>query len=162
MKKLKLHIKIIFVALLIVSCNSDDQTSCVKRLTMDINSEIGIDLKEIYFDSEFTVSISRFTSPNGDGSNDVFGILIVNLNNNEIFQSFSNSNPLEFIKNGELKISNECEELFSTNDTSKLIWNPGFEPPQPEGTYNVELKLTFINETSVNIKETFEVVLFTN
>jgi len=163
MKKLNL-ILILLIGTGNLSCSSDDK-NCLNSKTLDIEfgEEFSVaSTKEIYADSDNKIWISSFTSPNGDGINDTFMIFIRNLNNGEEFDSTLSGNSEEFIKSGELKISNECEEIFSTNNINDLTWYPGYEPPQPEGIYNVNLKLTLLNDTNLDLKDSFEVILTSN
>jgi hypothetical protein len=163
MKKLNLLIGIL-IGFTILSCSSDDN-SCLQSKTLDIafGEELGLNnSKVIYSDSNYKIWISSYTSPNGDGINDEFMLLIRNLENGEEFDSTINNNAIEFISEGELIISNECEEIFSTNNINDLTWYPGYEPPQPEGIYNVNLNLTLANNTNLDLEDTFEVILTSN
>ena len=161
MKRLNLFFTL-FIGLTISSCSSDEQKNCIKNSTIETDFVVELNIKsskEIYSDSNFTISISTYTSPNGDGIRDTFFITIKNLNDNTTFNSLTSNNSEEFIASAELKISNECDEIFSTSDINNLTWYPGYIPPQLEGTYNVDLKMTLIDDTNINLKNSFEVLL---
>ncbi|MFD0837378.1 hypothetical protein ACFQ0I_16485 [Mariniflexile aquimaris] len=160
MKKLTMILALL-IGIGISSCSSDNN-NCLKSKTIDVGviEELKIvSHKEIYADSNYEIWISTFSSPNGDGIRDTFSIIIIDQNSGGEFDSSISINSAEFLKSGELKISNECEEIFSTNNINNLTWYPGYEPPQPEGTYNVNLKLTFANDTTIDITDSFEVIL---
>ncbi|WP_298239515.1 hypothetical protein [uncultured Algibacter sp.] len=160
MKKLTI-IYALLIGIGISSCSSDNN-NCLKSKTIDVGviEELKIvSHKEIYADSNYEIWISTFSSPNGDGIRDTFTIIIIDINNGGEFDSSTSTNAVEFLKSAELKISNECEEIFSTNNINNLTWYPGYQPPQPEGIYNVNLKLTLANDTNIDITDSFEVIL---
>lgn len=172
MKRVIIFIPLVFLFLL--SCSKSDSRSCVDQKTISINNigeEIDYDGLKLVFENEnYKVYFSKYISANGDAYRDGSGIFILKLDtgiaytNWDFLESQINietvSNSADYFSTGSLKISDNCNQLYFTDNIEMLSWFPSYQPVQVEGIYNVELKLKLADNTNVLVNTNVEALRF--
>ncbi len=162
------------VFLFLLSCSSSDSKSCVDAKTISINNieeEIQYDGLKLVFENEhYKIYFSKYISANGDAYRDGSGIFILKLDTGIAYSNWdfldgqinieTVNNAADYFSSGSLTISDNCNQLFFTENIELLAWFPSFLPAQAEGIYNVELKLQLADSTDVLVNTSVEVLRF--
>ncbi|MBS1533679.1 MAG: hypothetical protein JST78_01270 [Bacteroidetes bacterium] len=158
---------------LLVACSNSDSKVCVQTKTIKINSvpqEAAFDgLKLVFSNDHFKVYFSKYASVNGDMIRDGSGLYIVNQNTGVAYSSYdffsgeipeTVSDPTDFFTVASLKISNNCEQVFFSDDINNFMWFPGNPSSIAEGIYHAELKLKLADNSDVSVKTNFEIIKY--